>query len=73
MGHQMFCMLAAVSFGPPYWSRLGSLDNYLTDALEFCIDIYSPQRMNPNDVGDPQTFPLHISHLCFLCETSQQL
>ncbi len=40
-------------------------------AMEFCTDIHGFQRMNPNDFGDPLTFPL-APPFVFLSEMSQQ-
>lgn len=37
---------------------LHSMSQQLLDRLRFGIDIHAAQRMNPNDFGGPQTFPL---------------
>ncbi len=63
------------------WVQLFGLDwNISTTfgwiALKFCTDIHGAQRINPNDFGDPLTFPLappagityHLS-----CKISQHL
>ncbi len=37
--------------------------------MKFCTNIHDPQRMNPNDFGDPVTFtlvPPEHCHFCFL-------
>lgn len=33
-------------------------------AMRFCTDIQSPKSINPNDIGDPPTFPLGTPRGC---------
>lgn len=44
------------------WSRLKYLNNM---GWTFGTDVYVPQRMNPNDIGDPLSF-LSSNMLTFL-------
>lgn len=36
------------------------MDNYEWIAMNFRIDIHGPQRVNPNNFGDPRTFPVAL-------------
>ncbi len=62
-------MSAGQLVGPPLWSTLKYVNNY----LKICADIHGAQRMNPDDFGDPLTFLLvrqagQIVHFHVFCE-----
>ncbi len=44
--------MSAVQSGPPVWSKLKYLNNYLIDFLYSCTDIHGPQKMNFTDFSD---------------------
>ncbi len=58
------------------WLRLSISTTIWWLAMKFCTDIHGPQRINPNDVGAPLTFPLAppAGRIFYLsCEISQHL